>query len=160
MGVNLYSASTISDRAWLVAGRIPVCDDMPATLQCHTRMKLSWRLGSRRQSATPSPRGCLTTSGLDKFAANYTQTYSPGITTSATLFSYAPCIISNSPVGAEVAATAIGISPLGVYITPEGANFQPEGFKVRSPALGNGTSRQGRMHWLGSGSTLSYFIAT
>lgn len=95
--------------------------------------------------------------GLDKFAANYTQIYAPGITTTETLFSYAPCIISSSPVGAEVAATAINIDPLGVYITPEGANFQPEGFKARCPALGNGTSRQGRMQWLGRGSTLFVF---
>ena len=69
--------------------------------------------------------------GHDHFAANYTQSYNPGLSISATGFSYAPCIISNVPVGAIVAPAAISISPLGVYITPEGANFQPEGFKVR-----------------------------
>ena len=72
--------------------------------------------------------------GFDHFAANYTQSYNPGLSISATGFSYAPCIISNAPVGAIVAPAAISISPLGVYITPEGANFQPEGFKVRRPA--------------------------
>ena len=69
--------------------------------------------------------------GHDHFAANYTQSYNPGLAISATGFAYAPCIISNVPVGAIVAPAAISISPLGVYITPEGANFQPEGFKVR-----------------------------
>ena len=68
--------------------------------------------------------------GFDHFAANYTQSYNPGLSISATGFSYAPCIISNAPVGAIVAPAAISITPLGVYITPEGANFQPEGFKV------------------------------
>lgn len=72
--------------------------------------------------------------GHDHFAANYTQSYNPGLSISATGFSYAPCIISNVPVGAIVAPAAISISPLGVYITPEGANFQPEGFKVRGAA--------------------------
>ncbi|KAK9839610.1 hypothetical protein WJX81_000691 [Elliptochloris bilobata] len=68
--------------------------------------------------------------GFDKFASNYSQSYAPGLTVSATGFSYAPCIISTSPVGAVVSATAITIDPIGVYITPEGSNFQPEGFKV------------------------------
>ena len=73
--------------------------------------------------------------GHDHFAANYTQSYNPGLAISATGFAYAPCIISNVPVGAIVAPAAISISPLGVYITPEGANFQPEGFKVRGRPL-------------------------
>ena len=68
--------------------------------------------------------------GFDHFAANYTQSYEPGVTTSVTGFSYAPCIMGNSPVGALITATAINISPLGVYITPEGANIQPEGLEV------------------------------
>ena len=71
--------------------------------------------------------------GFDHFAANYSQSYNPGVDVSAVGFSYAPCIIGNFPAGAVVAPTAISISPLGVYITPEGANVQPEGMDVRAP---------------------------
>lgn len=50
--------------------------------------------------------------GLEHFANNVTQAYQPGVTTTETLFSYAPCIIGNHPAGADIYATAISITPL------------------------------------------------
>ncbi len=55
--------------------------------------------------------------GLEHFANNVTQAYQPGVTTTETLFRYAPCVIGNHPAGADIYATAISITPLVRFTT-------------------------------------------
>jgi hypothetical protein len=53
---------------------------------------------------------------------------------SSTFFSYAPCIVSNTPTGVSIFPAAASITPQAISIAPEGVNIQPQGLNVQ-PAL-------------------------
>ena len=49
--------------------------------------------------------------GLDRFASNFTLSVLPGLTTALTGFSYSPCLLDASALGAIAGVQGIGISP-------------------------------------------------
>ncbi|BDA47023.1 hypothetical protein COCOBI_09-4780 [Coccomyxa sp. Obi] len=72
--------------------------------------------------------------GLDRFKYNYTQGVLPGLTTTLTGISYAPCLFSETAVGAIAGVTGVGIAPKVFNYGPSAGAVVAQGIAV-SPSL-------------------------